>query len=114
MKQSFGVWTRGWTSSACSWGRWLVAKLTDEQTASIARALADPRRFAIFEQIARAGQLPCSALDVHEAISPATISHHLKELAEAGLIEAEREGRTMRLSVKRKAWKAYVKRLGQF
>ncbi len=87
-------------------------RLTAEQTAAIARALADPRRFAIFEQIARCDSLACSALVEHEAISPATISHHLKELAEAGLIESVREGRSMRLSVSRSVWNAYLKRLG--
>ncbi len=86
-------------------------RLTPEQTAAIARALADPRRFAIFEQIAQCNGLACSALTEHEAISPATISHHLKELAEAGLIESVREGRIMRLSVSRSVWDAYLKRL---
>ena len=85
--------------------------LTSEQTAAISRALADPRRFAIFEQIARRDGLACSALTEHEAISPATISHHLKELAEARLIESVREGRTMSLSVNRPVWNAYLTRL---
>ena len=87
------------------------ARLTPEQTATIARALADPRRFAIFEQIAHCDGLACSALIEHESISPATISHHLKELTEAGLIDAVREGRSMRLSVSRPVWDAYLKRL---
>ena len=86
-------------------------KLTPEQTATIARALADPRRFAIFEQIAHSDGLACSALIEHESISPATISHHLKELTEAGLIDFVREGRSMRLSVSRPVWEAYLKRL---
>ena len=86
-------------------------RLTPEQTAAISRALADPRRFAIFEQIAHCDNMACSGLTEHEAISPATISHHLKELTEAGLIEAVREGPTMRLSVSRSVWNAYLKRL---
>ena len=86
-------------------------KLTAEQTAAVARALADPRRFAIFEQIAHCDSLACSALTEHEAISPATVSHHLKELTEAGLIDSVREGRGMRLTVRRSVWDAYLKRL---
>ncbi len=85
--------------------------LTPEQTAAIARALADPRRFAIFEQIAHSDHLPCSALSQHEAVTPATISHHIRELTEAGLIEIVREGRTMRLSLCRPVWNAYLARL---
>ena len=87
------------------------AHLTPEQITAIARALADPRRFAIFEQIAQCDHLQCGALDQHEAISAATISHHLRELTEAGLIDAVREGRTVRLSLCRPTWNAYLQRL---
>lgn len=85
--------------------------LTPEQMVAISRALADPRRFAIFEQIARCESLACSALSEHKAISPATISHHLKELSEAELIDSVRQGRGMRLSVRRSVWNAYLKQL---
>lgn len=86
-------------------------KLSPEQIAAISRALADPRRFAIFEQIAGCDRLACSALTEHQEISPATVSHHLKELSEAGLIDAVRDGRRMNLSVCRPVWDAYLKRL---
>ena len=86
-------------------------QLEETQFRAIARALADPRRFAILEQIAASGSLPCSALVHSEPITPATISHHLKELSEAGLIAAERTGRTMRLTFLRRTWKAYQARL---
>lgn len=86
-------------------------KLDDDQFKAIARAIADPRRFAILEQIAASSALPCSALVHSEPITPATISHHLKELGEAGLISAERNGRTMTLTFIRSVWKAYQARL---
>ncbi len=87
-------------------------KLEDEHFYTISRVVADPRRFAILQQIAAsAGALPCGALHVQAEISPATISHHLKELTEAGLIEAERDGRSMRLSFRRDLWRAYCLRL---
>ncbi len=89
-------------------------ELSSDQLQAIGRALADPRRFAIFEQIARScagGGIFCSQLDVHDAISPATISHHLKELQDAGLVDARREGRSMHLAVRRSVWQAYLRRL---
>ena len=89
-------------------------ELTAEQFNAIARALADPRRFGILQQIARCSgsdSMACSALAEHEAISPATISHHLKELQEAGLIDVAREGRTANLSLRRDVWSAYLERL---
>ena len=89
----------------------LKPTLTDEQFHAITRALADPRRFAMFEQVATQKSMTCGGLDVHHDISPATISHHLKELTEAGLITADREGRMVRLSLCRPIWNAYRRRL---
>lgn len=54
----------------------------------------------------------CSGLDVHECLSPATVSHHLKELQMAGLVAVEREGRGMRLILRRDVWNAYLQQLG--
>jgi ArsR family transcriptional regulator, arsenate/arsenite/antimonite-responsive transcriptional repressor len=76
---------------------------------TISRAIADPRRFAILKQIAACEQGSlCSCLDAQQCLSPATISHHIKELTEAGLIDARREGRNMRLVLRRDTWKAYL------
>ncbi len=85
--------------------------LTDAQFQAIARALADPRRFAIFTQIAACDSIACSNLREQELISPATISHHLKELSDAGLIEMERQGRIARISLRRPTLRAYIARL---
>jgi ArsR family transcriptional regulator len=90
--------------------------LTPDQFQAIARALADPRRFAILQQIARCGRdttMACSALAEHECLSPATVSHHLKELHEAGLIDIAREGRTANMSLRRETWTAYLQQLAQ-
>ncbi len=86
-------------------------KLDEAQFQSILRALADPRRFAILQQIAASNALPCSALQEHEVISAATISHHLKELSEAGLIHMERCGRTANITFCRDVWQSYCSRL---
>jgi ArsR family transcriptional regulator len=83
-------------------------RLSQEQFEAISRALADPRRYAILQQIARCPSVGCSALEEHKHISPATISHHMKELQEAGLVDIVREGRSATLSLKREVWKAYL------
>ncbi len=85
--------------------------LTDEQFAAISRALADPRRYAMLRQIAAAGEMTCCSLEEQQIISPATISHHLKELNEAGLIEVERAGRIANLRMCRPIFEAYLARL---
>ncbi len=69
-----------------------AANMTYEQFHQVAKALADPQRFAILERIARErGELACKALVQEFPISQATISHHLKELSEAGLIDCRRK-----------------------
>lgn len=85
--------------------------LSEEQFRAISRAIADPRRFAILQQVAAKDCTACCTLQEHETISPATISHHLKELNEAGLIEIERQGRGANLFLRRNVWKAYLERL---
>jgi ArsR family transcriptional regulator, arsenate/arsenite/antimonite-responsive transcriptional repressor len=85
--------------------------LSEEQFQSIARALADPHRFAILEQVAAADGMACSLLHEHDMISPATVSHHLKELSEASLIDVKREGRDAYIFLRRPVLDAYLKRL---
>ncbi len=89
-------------------------RLSPEQIQSIAHAVAEPRRFAILRQIASAEVTPCSALTAHGSISAATVSHHLKELQEAGLVGAKRAGRVMHLTLHREVWQAYLRELSSF
>ncbi len=85
--------------------------LTPDQVEAISRAVADPRRFAMLQDIARKPVLACSGLSAQECLSPATISHHLKELQTAGLVEVAREGRELRLTLRRDVWDAYLREL---
>ena len=90
-----------------------LGRLTPEQFQAISRALAEPRRFEMLQQIASCGNLMCGQLHVQDCLSPATISHHLKELQEAGLIEVERNGRQMNMRLRRAVWAAYLGQLQQ-
>ena len=58
----------------------------------ISKALADQTRLKIFEAISARGQMNCGEIVSMRGVTPATVSHHLKVLSEAGLISCRREG----------------------
>src|SRR5215475_7726464 len=62
------------------------------EVAKISKALADPTRLKIYEQIAANPEMYCGEIIERHELSPGTVSHHLKILLEANLIECRREG----------------------
>jgi len=63
-----------------------------ERAVRVARALSDARRFELLQRIAAAGEICCRDLTTLFPVSQATVSHHLKVLTGAGLVEARIEG----------------------
>jgi ArsR family transcriptional regulator len=91
----------------------MPAKLTPRQFELIAKALAEPRRVEILRQIGRCDSVQCSALQEAQKVTPATLSHHIKELTNAGLVEAARDGKFMRLTLNRRMLDAYLAQLAK-
>src|SRR5256885_10486898 len=77
----------------------------------IAKALADPRRMALLESIAGVEECPCQRLRRQFSISKATISHHIKELVRAGLVESRRGGEYLPCEGRRDVLEAYTREL---
>jgi ArsR family transcriptional regulator len=79
----------------------------------IAKALADPRRFEIFQTIAAAKQeMNCGAVSEKNCtVSQPTVSHHIKELKEADLLEVRTEGQSKYLTVNNEIVNEYIAEL---
>jgi ArsR family transcriptional regulator len=84
-----------------------------EQFQRIAKALADPRRFEILEHIAGQGEVGCRRLCGCFPVRQATISHHLKELAGAGLVESRRDGQFVYYRTRPAVLEEYMADLGR-
>lgn len=84
-----------------------MSTLNDNQAAQIAKALGDPNRLCVFTQISQNKELFCGEMHAKDAISPATLSHHLKVLTEAKLITSRREGQNMYYRTRPETLEAY-------
>jgi ArsR family transcriptional regulator, arsenate/arsenite/antimonite-responsive transcriptional repressor len=58
----------------------------------ISKALADSTRLRILESISASERVSCGEIVSSRRVTPATVSHHLKILSEAGLIVCQRKG----------------------
>src|SRR5689334_20828172 len=89
--------------------------MDDVQFNRIAKALADPQRFAILQQIAAGGpaDVACRAIVAEFDLTPATISHHLKELTSADLVEARKAGQCVFLKSRPQVMAAYLREVGR-
>jgi ArsR family transcriptional regulator len=71
--------------------------LSDEEaaaTAELFKALGDPARVRIVNLLAAAGEPVCACnLNEPVGLSQPTVSHHLKKLVEAGLLDREQRGK---------------------
>lgn len=79
--------------------------IKQELVARFAKAIGHPARVAILQFLARRDT--CYFGDIHEElpIAKATVSQHLKELKDAGLIQGEVEAPKVKYCINRENWK---------
>ena len=79
-----------------------------ESAEKIGAALADKSRLAILEEISKRGSLTCTEAQELTSLAQPTISHHIKTLIESGAVNAEKEGRHVRISINKKTLGDYA------
>src|SRR5580700_5656080 len=78
------------------------------------KALAHPARIAILQQLIKANACICGDLVDELGLAQATISQHLKELKNAGLIKGTIEGVSVCYCIELKAWEKLEKDMENF
>ena len=77
----------------------------EQDLAAFAKALAHPARIAILKLLAQRNECICGEIVEVLPLSQSTVSQHLKELKNAGLIKGEIEGNSICYCVEEKALK---------
>lgn len=75
------------------------------ELATLAKALAHPARIAILEKLLKINACVCGDLVLEVGLAQSTVSQHLKELKNAGLIQGTVEGTSICYCINQKSWK---------
>jgi ArsR family transcriptional regulator len=89
----------------------LEESLDRSEIEKISKALADETRLKIFEAISATKRMSCGEIVSMRGVTPATVSHHLKILSEAGLIVCRRQGQFVRSETVPETIAAYTRAL---
>jgi len=82
--------------------------------ANMAKAIAHPARIAILQQLIKTNACICGDLTEELGLAQATVSQHLKELKDAGLIKGSVEGTSICYCIDTRVWNEYKLVLSAF
>src|SRR5579872_5519001 len=82
------------------------------ELADMAKAIGHPARIAILQLLVKANSCVCGYFVDELGLAQATISQHLKELKNAGLIQGTIEGTSVCYCIDPKTWAQYQKDFG--
>lgn len=87
--------------------------LKDNRIAKYAKALSHPARIAILRLLVKKQSCICGDIVEELPLSQSTVSQHLKELKEAGLIKGDIDGAKVCYCIDGKEWAAAKERMDQ-
>lgn len=94
----------------------MVTELNSKQVEKISKALGDPYRLKIMKIISKGeGFVQCCDVSAEFNLAQSTMSHHLKQLIEADLLIADKEGRNLKFEINKEvcnAYASYISNLG--
>jgi DNA-binding transcriptional ArsR family regulator len=85
---------------------------TQNELAAIAKALGHPARISIIQFLVKTQSCVCGDIVEELPLSQSTVSQHLKELRNAGLIKGDIEGSSVCYCIDEKAWMKAKKMIG--
>ncbi len=86
--------------------------MTGTQAVKIAKALADPTRLRLVQRLRRRGEMTCTDACELCSQSQPTVSHHIKTLANAGVIRVRKRGAFHVLRLNARAMAAFAAMVG--
>jgi ArsR family transcriptional regulator, arsenate/arsenite/antimonite-responsive transcriptional repressor len=84
---------------------------SQNELANFAKAIAHPARAAIIEYLAGRNECMCGDIVDIIPLAQATVSQHLKELKQAGLIKGSIEGNSICYCIDSDNWKKFMRKL---
>ena len=84
------------------------------EIASIAKAIGHPARIAILQYLLKKNACVCGDIVDEIGLAQATVSQHLKELKQAGLIKGDIDGRSVCYCIDNTKWEIVKDLLFQF
>ena len=84
-------------------------KNDNKRIEKMSKALGDPYRIKMVEAIKKEKDwMPCTAIIEMFGLAQSTVSHHLKQLVDAGLLLSEKEGRCTKYKISEEGFGEYV------
>lgn len=76
----------------------MVMSMTRDEVANICKAMSDANRLRIIEMLTYGEKCGCELLEELQVTQP-TLSHHMKVLADCGLVSSRKEGKWQHYSI---------------
>ena len=87
----------------------MITELNIKQVEKISKALGDPYRLKIMKIISNSEScIQCCDVSAEFNLAQSTMSHHFKQLVEAELLIADKEGRNLKFVINKEVCSAYA------